>query len=259
MPSKGKKVTIALGCGYGPLMKKDTIECANRILRAVDYSAMRDSNAPFATIKDVVDPAAFACLEFLRAQKEEQIKDFVTVNCRDVLADVSRYPVGGNLEEKLVKWFSSFVDQCEKPVYLVPMHSFSVGIDDRIYLGKLAKAIRSPKVEVISKPPSLKKTMELFYHSSLCVGMRFHSVLLQTLLNGNNCILDYTHPETGKTISLMRQLNMVEPYRGKYVSLPKCDGEITFSNEEGQVFHYDSVLLTRHFSAYVNLLNKAFN
>ena len=62
-----KKVTIALGCGYGPLMKKDTIECANRILRAVDYSAMRDSNAPFATIKDVVDPAAFACLEFLRA------------------------------------------------------------------------------------------------------------------------------------------------------------------------------------------------
>ena len=63
--SNGKKVAIALGCGNG--------ECANRILKAVDYSAMRDSNAPLATIKD-----------------------FVTVNCRDVVADVSRYQVGEN-------------------------------------------------------------------------------------------------------------------------------------------------------------------
>ena len=57
----------------------------------------------------------------------------------------------------------------------------------------------------------------------------------------------------------MRQLNMEELYRGKYVSLPKCDGEITFSNDESQVFRYDSVLLARHITAYANLLNMALN
>ncbi len=255
-----KKITFALGCGYGPLKKKDTIECADRILKAVDYSAMRDSNAPFATIKDLVDPAAFACLEFMRTNKEERKKDTIAVNFRDVLADSSRYPVRKDIEEKLTKWFTSFVDQCDKPVYLVPMHSFSIGKDDRIYLGRLGRAVQSPKVEVVSRPPSLRKTMELFYHSSLCVGMRFHAVLLQTLLNGNNYILDYTHPETGKTISLMRQLNMLEPYQGKYVSLAQCDGEITFSNDdEIKFFQCDREILARHFSAYVDLINKAFN
>lgn len=253
-----KKRTIALGCGYGPLKKKDTIECADRILKAVDYSAMRDSNAPFATIKDLVDPAAFACLEFMRTNNEGRKKDCITVNFRDVMADSNQYPVGGNLEEKLLKWFSYFVDQCDKPVYLVPMHTFSIGIDDRIYFGRIARALQSQKVEVVSRPPSLRKTMELFYHSSLCVGMRFHAVLLQTLLNGNNYILDYTHPETGKTISFMRQMNMLEPYRGKYVSLSQCDGEISLSNDESTVFHFDRDFLALHFSAYVDLLNKAF-
>ena len=52
-------------------------------------------------IKDLVDPAAFACLEFMRTNKEERKKDTIAVNFRDVLADSSRYPVRKDIEEKL--------------------------------------------------------------------------------------------------------------------------------------------------------------
>lgn len=254
-----RKRTIVLGCGYGPLKNKDTIQCANRILKTVDYSIMRDANAPFATIDNLVDPASFACLEYLRTHTVESTKDYFAVNLRDVVANGNQYPVGKNLEQIISTWFSSFIEQCYKPVYLVPMHTFSVGFDDRFYLERHARAVQSPIVKVISTPLSLRETMDVFYNAYLCVGMRFHAILFQTLLNGNNYILDYTLPDKGKTIALMRQLNMLEPYRDRYTSLFQDNVKIPLPNYEREVFHFDHELLSRHFSAYVDLLNKAFN
>ncbi len=219
---------------------------------------MRDTNAPIATIKNLVDPASFACLEFLKTHKTESTREFNTVNLRDLLADSNQYPVLENHEEKMTKWFSTFVDQSNKPVYLVPMHTFSVGFDDRSYLGRLARASKSSKVEVICKPIPVWKTMELFYNAFSCVGMRYHAVLFQTLLNGNNCIIDYTHPKSGKIISLMRQLDMLEPYHDRYVSIAQSENGISFSDYEDRVFHFGHELVLRHFSTYIDLLNKAF-
>ena len=249
-----KKKTVALGCGYGPLKRQDTIECANRILDNIDLSIMRDSNAPNATITNMVDPAVFACLEYLNHNTENRTNSFYAVNLRDIYANGNQYPVGKNLEERLTRWFSSFVDQCEKPIYMVPMHTFSVGFDDRIYLERMANRVQSTKVEIVSKPPSLWDTMGLFYNAELCVGMRFHAVVLQTILNGNNYILDYTHPEKGKIISLVRQLNMEDDYRGRYVSLSDGEDEIKFDWLDRRTFHFDNSLLLRHFSTYVDSL-----
>ena len=256
--SLNKKKTIALGCGYGPLNHQDTIECANRILDKVDVSIMRDTNSPHATIKNMLDPAVFACMEYLDSKKEKRTKDYYAVNFRNTTATGNHYPVGRNLEERLTRWFTSFVDKCDKPIYLVPMHTFSVGFDDRIYLEKIANKVHSSKVEVISRPLSLWETMEIYYNAKLCIGMRFHAVVLQTVLNGNNCILDYTHPETGKIISLIRQLNMEDYYRGRYYSLSDSENEISFDLHEERAFKYDHELISRHFSTYIDSLTTVF-
>ena len=220
---------------------------------------MRDSNAPHAMIINMVDPAVFACMEFLNQNTENRTNNYYAINLRDIYPNGNQYPVGKNLEERLTRWFSSFVDQCDKPIYMVPMHTFSVGFDDRIYLENMANKVQSTKVEVVSKPPTLWETMALFYKAELCVGMRFHAVVLQTILNGNNYILDYTHPEKGKIISFVRQLNMEDEYRGRYVSLCADENEITFDLQERRAFQIDNSLFSRHFSTYVESLNSVLS
>ena len=80
--------------------------------------------------------------------------------------------------------------------------------------------MKTDKIIVQSKPLSLYETMKIYYDAEYCYGMRFHSVLLQTILNGNNIILDYTDPTKGKIIGLLKQLNVEEQYVNSYVSLP---------------------------------------
>ncbi len=250
-----KKRTIALGCGYGPLNNRETVGCANRLLDLLDLSIMRDSNAPYASISNLIDPAAFACTEFLGFFEGKNSK-YCAVNFRDVFSLENHYPSSSEAENRIIEWFSSFVEKSDVPVCLIPMHTFSVGYDDRLFLDKMARKINSSKVEVISTPPSLQETMALYHNAQACIGMRFHSVLLQTILNGKNAILDYTHPQTGKIISLMRQMNMEEFYCGRYVSLYKDVDSIEFDLDEERRFLFSKDLVSTHFSVYVDSIKQ---
>ena len=108
------------------------------------------------------------------------------------------------------------------------MHTYFFGGDDRECLNKYKRMLsNSAKVHVHNVPLSLVETMRQYRHSMACFGMRFHSVLLQTILNGNNYILDYTDPEKGKTISLIKQLGLCDYYNnGRYYSLISQQGYI---------------------------------
>ena len=251
-----KKKTILLGCGYGPLEKAETIGCANRILDMADLSIMRDTNAPHATAINQIDPAAFACLEFRQSQTKEKTDDFHAINIRDVKAAGGHYPTNNDLDKYLIEWLRCFVDKSDKPIRLVPMHTFSVGCDDRAILNRIAKEVKSSKVEVLTFPPSLEETMDIYRNASLCIGMRFHAVLIQTILNGNNIILDYTDPKNGKIIELMRQLDMEDFYRGRYLSVSQVHSDITIDPFNVQPYELDTARIEQFFNNYTRLITQ---
>lgn len=252
---KNKK-NILLGCGYGPLEHSETIACANRILDTADLSIMRDTNAPHATATNLIDPAAFACLEFRQRHQDAKTGDFYAINIRDIKAAGGHYPTNNDLDKYLIEWLQRFVNEADKPIRLVPMHTFSVGCDDRIILNRIAKAIHSPKVEVLTFPPSLEETMGIYRNASLCIGMRFHAVLLQTILNGNNIILDYTDHRNGKIIELMRQLDMEDFYRGRYLSVSQVHSDITLNPFKDNPYEVETARIEQYSDTYTDLITK---
>ena len=251
-----KKKTILLGCGFGPLERTETTKCANRILDMADLSIMRDTNAPHATATNQIDPAAFACLEFRQRHPEENNDGYYAINIRDVKAAGGHYPTNNDLDKYLIEWLKRFVNEADKPIRLVPMHTFSVGCDDRIILNRIAKEIKSPKVEVLTFPPSLEETMGIYRNASLCIGMRFHAILLQTILNGNNIILDYTDPRNGKIIELMRQLDMEDFYRGRYLSVSQVHSDITLNPFKDKPYEVETARIEQFSNTYTNLITK---
>lgn len=251
-----KKKTILLGCGYGPLEKAETTRCANRILDMADLSIIRDTNAPHATIANQIDPAAFACLEFRQRHLEAKTGDFYAINIRDIKEAGGHYPTNNDLDKYLINWIQRYVNEADKPIRLVPMHTFSVGCDDRIILNRIANEIKSPKVEVLTYPPSLEETMDIYRNASLCIGMRFHAVLLQTILNGNNIILDYTDPKNGKIIELMRQLDMGGGYRDRYLSVSQVHDNITLNPFKDKPYELDTTRIEQYSNTYTDHLIK---
>lgn len=251
-----KKKTILLGCGYGPLENSETIACANRLLDMADISIMRDSNAPHATATNLIDPAAFACLEHLDRHPEKATDDFYAINIRDISAAGGHYPTNADIDKYLIEWLRRFADKADKPIRMVPMHTFSVGCDDRIILNRIANEVKSPKVEVLTFPPSLKETMNIYRNASLCIGMRFHAVLMQTILNGNNIILDYTDPKKGKIIELMRQLGIEDTYKDKYLSVSKTHNDISIDPFMNTSFKMDISKIRHFYSEYTKLITQ---
>ena len=258
--ARRKKIkTIVLGCGYGPLVQTETIESANRIINFADLSITRDNNAPFATLSNQIDPAAFACMEFLNIHSEQKTNDYYAVNLREITPTDSHYHISSNTEERLTCFLKDILNTSDKHVRLVPMHTFSIGGDDRIILNRIAQKINSSRIEVITFPPSLEGTMEIYYNACLCIGMRFHSVLMQTLLNGNNLILDYTHPQKGKIIGFMRQMDLIELCQDRYFSLCQASANIQLLLDDLKPLPINRRIIEQSFSSYVNLITDTLN
>lgn len=251
-----KKKTILLGCGYGPLAQAETIGCAERILDIADLSIMRDTNAPHATALNLIDPAAFACSEYLDKHPNKEATGTYAINLRDIAAAGGHYPTNADIEGYLIEWLDRFANGVDKPILMVPMHTFSVGCDDRVILNRIAKKIKSPRIEVITLPPSLEETMSIYRNASLCIGMRFHAVLMQTILNGNNIILDYTDPKNGKIIELMRQLDIEGIYRDRYLSVSQVHSEITINPSSVTPYKLETSRIKQYFQTYTTLLTQ---
>ena len=104
-------------------------------------------------------------------------------------------------------------------VKLVPMHTFYVGNDDRYYLTEIASSLNRSNVKVLQKPFNLYSLYSIYENAEACIGMRYHSIVMQTLLNGNNYILDYTNKDTGKISGFMNMLDSPEFYNNRYANL----------------------------------------
>ena len=133
------------------------------------------------------------------------------------------------------------------------MHYFHIGGDDRIYLNQIALNSDLKNITVQNANLSLKETMDVFKDSIFCVGMRFHSVILQTMVSGKNYILDYTEPATGKISGFLSEIDQSNFFVDRYTSLQTDSiDDIKIQNIEAR-FSLESKT-TKKLDIYVNEL-----
>jgi polysaccharide pyruvyl transferase WcaK-like protein len=88
-------------------------------------------------------------------------------------------------------------------VELLGMHYFPVGFDDRGFGARLAKAIASDRVHLVSKPLSPVEILESMASAQHCLVMRFHSVVFAQTVGAPFTAIDYT--SGGKIDAFLRE------------------------------------------------------
>ncbi len=259
--SRYKIKCAVLGCGWGPLKTEKAKSIARKLVDESNLVIFRDNISKEQAIKcgcdpqkisTIIDPAFIACSIYLD-NPSFRTNDYVCINFRDVALE------GNNYLDKAISldFFTTFVSDIlsnfKLPIHLVPMHNFFIGGDDRIILTKIAQTIVSDNVTVIQKPLSLKQTMDEFYNAAFCVGMRFHSVVLQTVLNGRNFIVDYTDSQSGKIIGMMKSLGIDNEYKNQYISLCSLDSKFKINLNTIKKYSIPKIQLQQYLNDYCNL------
>ena len=223
---KNKIPTAIIGCGMGPLKDLSIIKLVKEILDFADLVTFRDSVAgEMAKNIDykgefyiLGDPAVVSVNRFIEKKYERKKQNYIAVNFRE-------YPLnayGGKYEIELDEYkllIKSLIKEYER-VYLVPMHNFFVGGDDRLFLTKIGWRCQC---KVLHNIFSLYDLYSLFYNANSCIGMRYHSVVFQTLLNGNNYIFDYTDLNNGKIKGFLMDYDHEGFYKKRVLNIQ--DGE----------------------------------
>lgn len=222
---KKKKQTCILGAGLGPLRSSYYIELAGELLKYSDYIWFRDTQSCELakslygnkwSYKCMGDPALFSAKDYSESHfvKRENI---LALNFRSFPA--MEYGASkANPDDVINRLLSQFIS-FDKKIYLVPMHTFNIGGDDRVFLYSLARKYGSDLVQLPERPLSLTETYDLFMKSDFCLGMRYHSVVLQTILNGNNYIVDYTEPHKGKISGFLTNFDLIQKYNNRYINI----------------------------------------
>lgn len=250
--------TIVCGCGIGPLHKRKYIETVKRIIAIADVVLLRDSTSVETyhqligekEIVSAIDPACFCVTHFVSTYSHELSKNnYVAMNFRDVANDEYSRQYVPRYKEYFARLIENELQKHENPIRLIPMHTFKQGGDDRYYLNEIKSlCTNGARVSVQNMPLSLFDTMKVYYEALYCYGMRFHAVLMQTLLSGRNFIIDYTDPARGKIVGLMRQLGIEDNYRNSYAAL--ANGEMPILED---LPHVDRTILLRKIENYMEV------
>jgi len=268
---KINKKTVIMGCGMGPLYKKQFKKTAADILKHSDLTIFRDKNSVY-TAHEIYkkeedkytyshDPAILAVGEYIFNHPQKQADSTIAINLRyfqNIGFDTMEY-----LEEQKLLKMLEIISYYFKRVVLVPMHTFGIGGDDRLYLTKIRNKIKNDNIEIIHKPLNLYQLFKLFADSSACVGMRYHSIVFQTLLNGNNYILDYTELNKGKISSFLSLIDKNEFYKNRYINVLRNSEDklldsipVTINNEKK--FVYDNRIFNDTLNYYSDKISALF-
>lgn len=246
--TKGK-VTWLLGCGYGPLHKPEYILTLKNIYKNTDVVIMRSEKCRENLINLVgnkdnifasVDPAVFSVTNYRDNHHNEQKTGRWVMNIRDLDYVYNTHNVYFPILKRIVE---SIANQVENMV-LMPMHTFLIGGDDRYIESRIAKQININNVSVIQKPLSLEECYNLFLTAQGCIGLRYHSIVFQTILNGNNYIVDYTDSKDGKIISFLREIDKNDFYGDRYINIMSgnySEKMFTLTNQKEHFLESESV------------------
>lgn len=268
-----KKKTMLFGCGIGPLYNNEFIGIVKKILHETDCAVFRDKNSlVFANKLLDVKPAnhfsyahdpAIVPIKYFEETHKKQKQGKITVNFR--LFPDSCYTHSSCMNNQYIAQIIDGVSQNFQSVELVPMHTFCVGGDDRQYLTDLKMYTTSDNISVMHHPMNLYELYETFSASSGCIGMRYHSIVLQTLLNGNNIIFDYTDKGTGKIQSFLQFIDERGFYNNRYyclqnnIEIDKITEQIVSAFKSRENFEYNASIFDNTIQHYKSQVLKLFS
>jgi len=208
--------SYVMGCGIGPLFKRRYICLVKNIFTMASKIALRDKESVQLAkelygerlgqkIVYLGDPAIISIERFKKENDAVPNLGQIAINLREYPRSVYHHDsvLKDSDYEQLLKNLSSEYEN----VYLVPMLDFAAGYDDRRYLSRISLHTSCSNVHVLHHPLGLKGLYNLYMNSYGCIGMRHHSVVMQTILNGNNYIIDYTEPKRGKTQGFINSID----------------------------------------------------
>lgn len=256
-----KLPTILFGCGFGPLRSREYRGCLKRILSTTDLVIMRSSRCKSAiqqyTNKEVVnlcDPALISVMNYKQSYGSKltrKTNKSLVMNFRDINYV---YHEGRNYVSEVAKLVER-ISGGYSNVFLYPMHTFAIGGDDRVIENKIAALCATKNLSVINKPLSLIECYEMIASATCCVGTRYHSIVFQTILNGNNYILDYTDKKNGKISSFLDEYGLWNFYGTRYINLLGGRAEdLTIAGDKS--FAFNIAAIQKDKDTYVHLLKE---
>jgi len=263
--------TMILGSGIGPLFYKKYRKSVLEITRNSDTIILRDTKSKInleriysefnRNIDDLkiytsFDPSVECALNF-NTWNTKKYKNHVAINLRAFPPEYSRNIHPSTINNALMQIIKTLSEVYhENEIKLIPMHYFHVGGDDREILNHIALSLKRNNINVQNSNLSLMETIDVYANAYFNVGMRFHSVILQTITSGKNYVLDYTEPNTGKISGFLFDIDCDGFYSDRYLSLQ--DEEITanmITNIKEQ-FSYDRKYINSRLKIYVKKLNE---
>ena len=259
---KLNKKTIIFGCGIGPINRIKFQKVLISILKNSDITYLRDNKsldtlrkikkgANLIEKKQIIvshDPAVIPCYYYKQNNKTEQ-KDYIAINLRRFPDAYSKTLI--NVDENIINFLNRISkNNTTQKIKLVPMHFFSAGNDDREYLYYLRnKVIDKSNIEIQNVPLNLEQTLKIFANAKINVGMRYHSVIFQTITNGNNYILDYTEPKIGKISGFIKDIDKNSFYENRYCNIQELKPiDFEFSEEKFNINLDYNDIITNGFS-----------
>lgn len=222
MARRAGKMTVLMGCGLGPLHMPEYYQLATNLIYLSDKVIWRD-NLSAELCKEISgrsdiyvmdDPAIISAQQY-KATMQKNKRDEVAINFRAFPREYgnNKGMTMDNIRELLLSLSKQFV------VRLIPMHTFFIGGDDRAFFAEICNQELRGKVSVQYVPQNLYQLYETYFNANACIGMRYHSVVLQTILNGNNYILDYTNPKIGKIKGFLQYKQLEAFYSERYFNM----------------------------------------
>ena len=202
-----------------------------------------------------LDPAVFASCEYLKTMSPRPSPDYIALNLRSFPEEYSTDKCASEINSKLKTFVADLSERFStKTIKLIPMHYFHVGGDDRQFLNRLKLELNKENIKVQNHNLSLKETMQVFQNARFCVGMRFHAVVLQTIINGKNFILDYTEPGKGKISGFLKEIDFSNFYHERYWSLQENEARQFQLYTFNESFAFDQKKINDKKAVYVNKL-----
>ncbi|MBD3842305.1 MAG: polysaccharide pyruvyl transferase family protein [Campylobacterales bacterium] len=244
LAKKKRKKTAILGCGVGPLFHKHYRKTVLSIVKNSDVTVLRDTSSKNnleaiylefskdfseCAIEVGFDPAVhytYRVNEFIKLNSD---KEYISINLRSFPSEYSVDEKKGSVNSKLVRFVGKLAESFpETEILLTPMHYFHIGDDDRYFLNEIKFKLGRDNLRVQNETLSLEETVKVYTNAKFNIGMRFHSVVLQTISSGKNYILDYTQPKKGKISGFIGDIDKSGFYEQRYICLQDQAEDFSF-------------------------------
>lgn len=211
-----------VGCGIGPLESPLYIQVVKAMFKLADNISLRDQGSADRSEQDfgipasavIADPATDYVEQFksqaasLESEapmlgKAAYLSCFLREWGRDyagILSEADYIRLKSEFEAELAALVTFIAQARQLEVHLLPMHSFYIGGDDRIFNRRFAKTVaihlQEPTPETRIKfarcPVSPDKILQTMSQAQFNLCMRFHSVLFAETLGVPYLAIDYT-------------------------------------------------------------------